>query len=119
MQLKNKKGFTIIELIVVMAMISVLVLLAVPKFMGHSEQARLTLMKNDIKEIETQYNKHAGQIIGVIVNEYTVDEDTEDTYGSVTNPKRDIADQSGNHRDVQSIPSYIKIRKLKLKQSGE
>lgn len=70
---------------------------------------------DDIKEIENQYNKHAGQITTAIVSEYTVDEETEDTYGSETNPKRDIADQAGNHRDVQSIPSYIKIRKLKLK----
>ena len=51
--LKNKKAFTIIELIVVIAILGILVLLATPRFKGHIEKAHLTNIKNDIKVAET------------------------------------------------------------------
>jgi len=54
----NKKGFTIIELIVVMAIIGILVLLAMPKFMGYTEQARLTQIKSDTKQIENASERY-------------------------------------------------------------
>ena len=49
----NKKGFTIIELLTVIAILGILVLLAAPRFLGYSEQARLAQIKNDIKVHET------------------------------------------------------------------
>lgn len=45
----GKKGFTLIELIVVMAVIAILVLLAAPKFLGHSKEAAATALKADTK----------------------------------------------------------------------
>jgi len=48
----NKKGFTIIELIVIMAVIGILVLLAMPKFMGNTKQAKITKMVSGIKVVE-------------------------------------------------------------------
>jgi len=57
-KIQNKKGFTIIELIVVMAIIGVLVLLAMPKFMGYTEKARLTEIKSDIKQIENASERY-------------------------------------------------------------
>lgn len=38
--LKNKKGFTLIELIVVIAILGILALFLVPQFMGYSEDAK-------------------------------------------------------------------------------
>ena len=49
----NKKGFTIIELLTVIAILGILVLLAAPRFLGYSEHARLAQIKNDIKVHET------------------------------------------------------------------
>jgi len=46
---KNKKGFTLIELIVVMAVIGILVLLAAPKFLGYTKDANVTAMQADAK----------------------------------------------------------------------
>ncbi|NMA86823.1 MAG: type II secretion system protein [Tissierellia bacterium] len=51
---RNKKGFTLIELIVVMAIIGILVMLAMPKFMGYTEKAKLTKIQNDIKVAENK-----------------------------------------------------------------
>lgn len=48
----NEKGFTIVELIVVIAVLAILVLLATPKFIGYTETAKITQIKNDIKAYE-------------------------------------------------------------------
>lgn len=50
----NKKGFTIIELLTVIAILGILVLLAAPKFLGYTEQAKLAQIKNDVKSHEVQ-----------------------------------------------------------------
>lgn len=49
---KNKKAFTILELIVVIAVIGILVLLAMPSFSGYVEKAHLSHIKNDTKVAE-------------------------------------------------------------------
>lgn len=52
-KLKSSKGFTLIELIVVIAVLGILVLLAAPKFLGHTADAKLVQAKADIKTYET------------------------------------------------------------------
>lgn len=50
---RNKKGFTLIELIVVIAVLGILVLLAAPKFLGYTNDAKIAQIKADIKTYET------------------------------------------------------------------
>lgn len=50
---KLKAGFTLIELIVVMAIIAILVLLAAPRFLNKTQQAKDTKITNDIKVVES------------------------------------------------------------------
>lgn len=49
---RNRKGFTIIELIVVIVVIGILVLLAVPKISSYAQEAKLAHIKNDVKAME-------------------------------------------------------------------
>jgi len=48
---KNKKGFTLIELIVVIAILGILVLLAAPKFLGYTKNAKVATMQADVKTL--------------------------------------------------------------------
>ena len=63
-KLKLKKGFTIIELIVVVAILGTLVLLAGPKLLGYVEKAELARIQHDVKVIE---NKMA-EVINTDIN---------------------------------------------------
>lgn len=48
MEITNE-GFTLIELVVVMAIIAILVLLAAPRFLGYTKDANVTTVKQDTK----------------------------------------------------------------------
>ena len=52
MKIKNNKAFTLIELIVTIAVLGILVLLAAPKFSGHIKDAELTRGFADAKSIQ-------------------------------------------------------------------
>lgn len=47
--MKNKKGFTLIELIVVIAILGILALFLVPSFMGYARDAKVQVMKANVK----------------------------------------------------------------------
>ena len=55
----NKKGFTLIELIVIMAVLAVLVALGAPRFLGYTKDANATGIKADAKIIEQAAMQYA------------------------------------------------------------
>lgn len=57
-KLNDGKGFTLIELIVVMAIIAILVLLAAPKFLGYTKDANVTAMQQDVKVLSDAAERH-------------------------------------------------------------
>ncbi len=65
--LKNKKGFTLIELIVVLAVLAIVLAIAVPRFLGVKEQAKKDADKSTLgliaKAAELYYAK--GDISGM------------------------------------------------------
>jgi general secretion pathway protein G len=50
---RRNRGFTLIELMLVMVILAILAAIVVPKFTGKSEQARVAAAKTDIAGIET------------------------------------------------------------------
>ena len=53
---KNKKGFTIIELIVVIAIIAILAAIAIPTFVGLTEKANAAVAQADARSLATAAN---------------------------------------------------------------
>ena len=52
-KLKNSKGFTLIEMLVVVAIIGILVLLAVPRYVGYTKDANVATMQADVRVLES------------------------------------------------------------------
>lgn len=53
MLFKNRKGFTLIELIVVIAILAILAVLAIPRFLGTLENARYTTHNANVKTLKS------------------------------------------------------------------
>lgn len=53
---KNKKGFTLIELIIVIAILAILAAIAIPMFSGITESANNAVDKANASNIATAYN---------------------------------------------------------------
>ncbi|WP_457625170.1 type II secretion system major pseudopilin GspG [Persephonella sp.] len=50
--MKNKKGFTLLELLVVLVILSLIAALVVPNIIGRSEEAKIKTAKIQLKEIK-------------------------------------------------------------------
>ena len=55
---KNKKGFTLIELIVVVAILGILAAVAIPSFIGISDKAKESVTLADATSIATAINAY-------------------------------------------------------------
>lgn len=55
----ERHGFTLLELLVTMAIVGVLVAIAIPKFASSRERALLTAMKADLRNLATQQEAYS------------------------------------------------------------
>ncbi|RII28777.1 MAG: type II secretion system protein GspG [Geobacter sp.] len=51
--LRDNRGFTLIEIMVVIVILALLAALVAPKIMGRSDEAKITVAKNQIRDIES------------------------------------------------------------------
>jgi len=117
---KNKKAFTIIELIVVMAVIGILVLLAMPKLMGHTKEAKFTKLIANTKQLENaseRYYMDKNDWPRMSDLPYTAEEITtfaQNIYD--TTGKEVTLDTSGNYYDIDysKLSKYIQVPDSKM-----
>lgn len=102
--IKNKKAFTLIELIVVMAIIAVLVLLAAPKFIGQTDKAKAAQIQNDIRVAETKVMEWLTTEDDVVTNWDYDDEVPED--GALLD--KQLQDNLGVGGPLENISGVIK-----------
>jgi type IV pilus assembly protein PilA len=50
---RNEKGFTLIELMIVVAIIGILAAIAIPQFSAYRERAYISAMKGDVNSVRT------------------------------------------------------------------
>ena len=72
--LKNKKGFTLVELMVVVAILGVLVAVAVPAYNGVTESANKKVCATNIRTIESAILQ--AQVAGVELEDCTIGDGT-------------------------------------------
>src|SRR3982750_1131142 len=56
---RNTKGFTLIELLIVVVIIGILAAIAIPKFSSTKQNAYLTAMKTDLRNLATAEEGYA------------------------------------------------------------
>lgn len=54
----NEKGFTLIELIVIISVLTILVVIGVPRYLGHTQEAKLIKLKHDAKLIQDASDRY-------------------------------------------------------------
>lgn len=87
-KIKNK-GFTLIELIVILVVVGILVLLSALNLSGYTSDAKMVQMKNDVKLVENKIN-----------NEIALQDSENDYFVSY------------NHIDVEKMNEYISNKQL-------
>ncbi len=124
-KLKEKKGFTLVELIVVLVILAILAALLIPALTGYIDKA-----KNKSIVAETRQAVMAAQTL--VDEKYAKEEVGADTIGiaggtapanaKVTITKKDIADlaevEEGNIQDGAEVENG-KIKKFVYKKSGK
>ena len=98
----NKKGFTLVELVVVIAIIGILAGFAVPKFLGFQESARLNSDVSTAKQI--------ADIAAVLVSQDKINlpetgKTTDITITSATASKADGTDAEKIVEKMQNVPT--------------
>jgi type IV pilus assembly protein PilA len=64
---KNKKGFSLLELMIVIAIIGILATIAIPQFFGYQRRAYMTSTKSDVRNAHTALQNYISENVSVAI----------------------------------------------------
>jgi prepilin-type N-terminal cleavage/methylation domain-containing protein len=108
--MRKQNGFTLVELMVVVVIIGILATLAIPRFMGVTDKAKLTEFKPILKQAVTLYNAY-----------YQEHETYKTPSGNITEGNQDIGfdlpdgESRFEYSSIESDEGVIVVAKLKKK----
>lgn len=102
----SDKGFTLIELIVVMAIIAILVLLAAPRFLGYTKDANASAIKQDTKVLSD-----AAEMYHIDNDEWPIQPDVSGEPKITVTPKSGKGAYEAKPLDKDKLSSYVKSTK--------
>ena len=95
---KNRRGFTLIELVIVIAVIAILAALLVPTILGQTERARVARGKGDVSELAKAFSRMRNDIA------FTVPDDAAGeacyTFTNLRSPTAPAANVCGTTADL-------------------
>ncbi|NBK97283.1 MAG: prepilin-type N-terminal cleavage/methylation domain-containing protein, partial [Erysipelotrichia bacterium] len=100
----DNKAFTLIEVLVVVAIIGILTLLAVPRFIGHTQKAELVRIQHDIKAMEREIG---AELINKDDEFDSWEDNNKDLNQLVQNKK--LFDNKGVAKEVESTDGTYKV----------
>ena len=118
--MKSIKGFTLIELIVVIVIIGILVLLATPKFLNYIKMAKLTQIKHDTKVLENVILAHMIKFNGELPSwaKTPLDDGELEDYlidGKVYTSKGKVLEDGTIEDNMRSMKNVVYAEKLEEK----
>ena len=116
MKFKNKKGFTLIELVAVMSIIAILLLMATPRVLGNTGKANEAKIVTDVGIIESAariYNsENYSYPIGIPVDVQMLKTYADEGKVVTVNGKisySEITDMDINEVDMDLIKNYVRV----------
>lgn len=112
---KKKRGFTIIELVVVMAVLAILVALGAPRYIGYTKDAQVTSQASDAKIIENAAYQYAlGNDDAWPVGEAVKAEDVSPKTKEIVNAALKAKGSTATFNDLADAGVLRKIDKTKV-----
>ncbi len=99
--MKNKKGFTLVELLAVIVILSIIVTIAVPGVMSVSDKLKVNMYCKKIGQIENQAKLYGEDIIDSL------------TESGISIAVKDLVDKGYIKRDQDSAPYVVDPRDVK------
>lgn len=121
--MKNKKGFTLIEIIVVIVILAVLMAVAVPSVMSYINEA------DNAKYVAVARTAYINTTVGV-AKEYALDGNVSNSdyntvqvyvgqYGTSSDQSKRAIEEIGERKSYGSSVQFLFLTKLKLTTSGD
>jgi len=105
MKLSNRKGFTLIELIIVLVILGILAAIAIPKFVGFSKEAKISSLNSIAGSIRSAMEiVHSKWMVsGANSNTVTMDDGTVVRVYNRANDKRSGYPEASNNGILKAI----------------